>query len=91
MVLKNLYYSEPLILIKNEGSYSYLLKELSKCLYSKSNNIKIIFIKSLPDLFKMNKEFFTKKYLNRFLEESNKYLNNKSKDEIRKPLLVTLG
>ena len=91
MVLKNLYYSEPLILIKNEGSYSYLLKELSKCLYSKSNNIKIIFIKSLPDLFKMNKEFFTKKYLNRFLEESNKYLNIKSKDEIRKPLLVTLG
>ena len=91
MILKNLCYSEPLLLIKNEDRYSTLLKELCKCLNNKSTIIKKIFIKNLPELYRMNKEFFKKKYLNKFLKESNKYLNIKSNNDIRKCLLVTLG
>ena len=91
MILKNLYYTDPFILIKNEKMYISLVEELNKCLNSRSIFIKTFYIKSLPDLYKMNKEFFTKKYLTKFLNEINKYLNIKSNNEIRKNLLVTLG
>ena len=90
-ILRNIYDSEPLILIKVENIYQNLLEELSKCMICKSNQIKIQFIKFVPELFKMNKEIFTKKYLNKFLELCNKYLNVKSNNEIRKVILVTLG
>ena len=91
IILRNLYCSEPLILIKNENIYSNLIGELSKCLNSRYNSIKKIFIKFVPELYEMNKEIFTKQYLNKFLEEINKYLNVKSNNEIRNALLVTLG
>ena len=90
-VLRNIYNSEPSYLIKNENMYLNILEELSKCIKSKSNNIKIQFIKFAPELFKMNKEIFTKKYLNTFLEECNRYLSVKSNNDLRKSLFVTLG
>ena len=89
--LKNLYNSETLVLIKDPVIYTDLLQNLSKCLNSKYNNIKIQFIKCVPELYKMNKDIFTEKYLNKFLEESNKYLNIKVNSELRKAVLVTLG
>ena len=90
-VLRNLYDSEPLILIKEETRYQEFYEELSKCINNKSNQIKIEFIRIIPDFYKMNKEIFTKKYLSKTLGTLNKFLNIKTNNEIRNKTLVTLG
>ena len=91
IILKNIYDSEPLYFIKNENIYFNLVEKLSKCINSKSNQIKIQFIKFVPELFQMNSDIFMKKCLGVFLEESNKFLTIKCNNELRKTILVTLG
>jgi hypothetical protein len=90
-VIKNIYLSEPSYFIKNETNYLNILDDLNKCLNCKNIKIKIQFIKLIPELYKINKEAFSKKYLSNYLEEFNKYLTIKSNNEIRKSVLVTLG
>ena len=90
-ILKNIYLTEPSFLIKNENIYINLLEELNKCLNSKNVKIKMQYMKLIPELYKINKEAFKKKYLNIFFEEFNKYLIIKSNNDIRKTVLVTLG
>ena len=91
IILKNIYDSEPSYFIKNENIYFNLVEKLSKCINSKSNQIKIQFIKFVPELFQMNSDIFMKKCLGVFLEESNKFLTIKCNNELRKTILVTLG
>ena len=90
-ILKNIYLTEPSFLIKNENIYINLLEELNKCLNSKNIKIKIQFIKLIPDLYKINNEAFTRKFLKAYLEEFNKYLTIKTNNDIRRSVLVTLG
>ena len=54
-------------------------------------NIKIEFIKFIPDLYQMNKIIFKKKYLQEFLEYSNDILTKEGNIEIKNNLLLILG
>ncbi len=89
-ILKKMYISEPFFL-KKDNNYNELVEQLMKCKSSKINQIRTEFIKFVPELYQINKEIFTKKYLEGFLEENKKYLTLKANNEIRNALLVTLG
>ena len=89
-VLKNIYISEPLFL-KSDKIYVNLVSNLMKCRNSKVTQIRVEFFKFIPELYQINKEIFTKKYLKDFFEYCNKYLTLKANNEIRNALLMTLG
>ena len=89
-VARNIYISDPSFL-KNQDQYRILFELLMKCHNSKNNQIKIEFIKFVPELFQINKEIFTKKYIKKFLEYCNKFLNLKANNDIRNAVLMTLG
>ena len=89
-VLRNIYISEPLFL-KNDEKYIDLVENLMKCKNSKVTFIRVEFIKFVPELYKINKEIFNKKYIKDFLQYSNRYLTIKANNDIRNALLVTLG
>ena len=89
-VLKNIYISEPLFL-KSDKIYISLVEQLMKCKLSKNNQIRVEFIRFIPQLYTINKEIFTKKYIKNFLDYSNRNLTLKANNEIRNALLITLG
>ena len=89
-VLRNIYISEPLFL-KNEKIYVDLVSRLMKCRNSKNTQIRVEFFKFIPELYQINKEIFTKKYIKDFFEYCNKNLTLKANNEIRNALFVTLG
>ena len=49
---------------KNQYLYTTLVSNIFKAKNSRNNLIKIEFINFVPDMYKMNKEIFTEKYLN---------------------------
>jgi uncharacterized protein YoxC len=77
--------------LNKEKNYVELFEQLMKCKNSKIITIKTEFIKFIPELYQINKEIFTKKYLKDFLEYSKRNLTIKTNTEIRNALLVTLG
>ena len=89
-VVRNIHISEPSFL-KNKDQYKLLTELLMKCINSKNNQIKIEFIKFVPELYQINKEKFSKKYIKQFLEYCNRYLNLKANNEIRNAIFMTLG
>ena len=75
----------------SKKNYKKFLDDLFKCKISTKNEIKIEFIKAIPDLYYINKTIFLDKYLNIFFDYANSLLNIKTKREIRNQLLLTLG
>ena len=90
--LKKIYLSYP-IFFKDETLYKTLVNNLMKCKNCGKNeiNIKIEFIKFIPDLYQMNKIIFKKEYLQEFLEYSNDILTKEGNIEIKNNLLLILG
>ena len=76
---------------KNQYLYSTLVSNIFKARNSKNNSIKIEFINFVPDMYKMNKEIFTEKYLNPFFEYCEPLLNVKTNIDINISLFLTLG
>jgi len=70
--IKKIYLSYPLF-YNDENLYKNLLENLNKCQNCGKNeeNIKIEYLKFIPDLYQMNKKLFKKLYLKDFLEYSN--------------------
>ena len=90
-VVKKIYLADPLFFLKDDKAYEDLSLNVFKSKNSKSQAIKIEFIKFIPDLYLINKEIFTQKYLNNFFEFSKGLLTVKANQDIRNALLVSLG
>ena len=77
--IKKIYLSYPLF-FNNESLYKNLVENLNKCQSCGKNeeNIKIEYIKIIPDLYQMNKKIYKKFFLKDFLEYSNELLNRDS-------------
>ena len=90
--LKNIYLSYP-IFFNDKTLYCNLIDNIIKCKNCGKNesNIKIDFIKFIPDLYKMNKTIFKKNYLKNLLEYSNEVLKKESNLEIKYSLLLVLA
>ena len=91
--VKNIYLSYPLF-FNDEPLYKDLVENLNKCQSCGKNeeNIKIEYIKFIPDLYQMNKKIFKKIYLKDFLEYSNELLDRElSTLELKNNLLLVLS
>ena len=89
-VLKKIYISEPYFL-KNDKNYNEIVQQIMKCSNTKIISIRIEFIKFIPELYLINKEIFVEKYLNSFLEYSNRFITLKANNDIRNAFFLTLG
>ena len=89
-VLKKIYISEPYFLKKDEN-YNKIVQQIMKCSNSKIISIRIEFIKFIPELYLINKEIFTEKYLKSFLEYGNRQIALKANNDIRNAFFLTLG
>ena len=91
--IKKIYLSYPLF-YSDENLYKNLVENLNKCQNCGKNeeNIKIEYIKFIPDLYQMNKKLFKKLYLKDFLEYSNQLLDRDNTNiEIKNNLLLVLS
>ena len=89
-VLLAIYISFP-IFFKNQYLYNTLLNNIFKAKNSRNNLIKIEFINFIPNLYKMNKELFSEKYLYSFFDFCKSLLNVKTNIDICNALFLTLG
>ena len=89
-VIKNIFISDPLFL-KNEKMYLNLVELFWKCKNSKVIQIRVEFIKFIPELCQINKDVFSKKSIKTFLSYSINNLNSKTNNEIRNALIITIG
>ena len=89
IVLKNIYIYSPNFL-KNGSMYINLANAISRFKNAKNDDIKIEFIKFLPQLYQINKEIFIEHYRQSFFEEFNK-LDSKTRTDLRNGLLLTMG
>ena len=90
IVLIAIYLSFP-VFFKNKYLYSSLVDNIFKGKNSKNNLIKIEFINFVPFLYNMNKELFTEKYINFFLDHCINLLNVKTNIDILNSIFLTLG
>ena len=90
--LKKIYLSYP-IFFNEESIYQNLVDNIMKCTNcgKKEENIKIEFIKFIPDLYQMNKRIFKKQYLKDILEYAKGVLTREQSIEIKNNLLLTLS
>ena len=90
--IKKIYLSYPLF-FNDESLYKNLVENLNKCQSCGKNeeNIKIEYIKFIPDLYQMNKKVYKKLFLKDFLEYSNELLDRDSNIEIKNNLLLVLS
>ena len=90
IILQKIYIVSP-VFLKNESIYINLMNNILKSKNSKNIQMKIEFIKFVPQLYKMNKEIFIEKYIKIIFDYFNTLLNIKTNSDLRNALLLTLG
>ncbi len=90
-VVKKIHLAEPLFFLKDDKSYEDIVSNITKAKNSKSQSVRIEYIKFVPELYLINKEIYKDKYLKKFFEYCNSLLNLKTNADIRNAVLLCLG
>ena len=90
-VVKKIHLAEPLFFLKDDKAYEDIVSNITKARNSKNISVKIEYIKFVPELYLINKEIFLEKYMAKYFELCNSYLNLKANADIRNAVLLSLG